>query len=313
MKTILITGAAGLIGKTVAEALLQKGFNVIGTDTPPSPFKDKPNFSYIQCSIAEKDKINRIISGSKIDVLVHLACTVDNDFPDVMGAAEEKESSAADKYLFKSAESAGVKDIIMISTYQVYAVQKTREPIRETAIEKPATVYAKIKADTEKALANALKKSATKGVIMRVCPVYTKDFTDNLKAKVFDEKENCGYVYGYGDYSYCFTCVYNISDFVYGILTCDEKINYTGIYNVCDTRPIAAKDIIEFLRNEHKIGAVLTRNYSTDNVKVAIFGSKEAKNRYRYNDVSVACSNITYDNTKAQRIATFRWKLSNTK
>ncbi|MCM1524679.1 MAG: NAD(P)-dependent oxidoreductase [Ruminococcus sp.] len=313
MKTILITGAAGLIGKTVAGALLQKGFNVIGTDKAPSPFEDNPNFSYIQCSVTDKDKINGIINGSKIDMLLHLACTADNDFPDVFGPAEEKESSAADKYLFRSAESAGIADIIMISTYQVYAVQKTREPIRETADEKPVTVYAKIKACTERALANALKKSRTKGVIMRVCPVYTKDFTDNLKAKVFDEKENCGYVYGYGDYSYCFTCVHNISDFVYGILTADEKINYTGIYNVCDTKNTAAKDIIEFLRGEHKIGAVLTRNYSTENVKNTIFGSKEAKTNYRYNDISVACSNITYDNTKAQRIATFRWKLSNTK
>ena len=152
---------------------------------------------------------------------------------------------------------------------------------------------------------------------MRICPIYTKDFTDNLKAKVYDEKTGCAFVYGgYGDYGYTFTCLYNLVDFIYGILTCPDTITYQGIYNVCDTKPIAAKDIIELLRNDHKIGAVMSRNYGSDAAKggvTAIFGSKESRTDYRYNDLSVACSNISYDNTKAQRIATFRWKLSNTK
>lgn len=316
MKTILVTGAGGMIGKAVIEMLLQKGYNVIGTDETPSPFEGDQNFSYVQCSITDKDKITGLLNGSKIDVLVHLACTADNDFPDVLSSTEEKISAAADKYLYKSAEAAGVGDILMISTNQIYAPQKTREPIRETAAEKPVSVYAKIKADSEKALATALKKSAgTKGVIMRVCPIYTKEFIANLKAKVFDPKDGCAFVYGYGDYGYTFTCLYNIVDFVYGILTCPAGITYQGIYNVCDTKPISAKDIIETLRAEHKIGAVISRNYGTDAVKgaAALFGSKAAKTEYRYNDLSIACSNISYDNTKAQRIATFRWKLTNTK
>ena len=59
----------------------------------------------------------------------------------------------------------------------------------------------------------------------------------------------------------------------------------------------------------------MSRNYGSDAVKgvAAIFGSKESKTDYRYNDLSIACSNISYDNTKAQRISTFRWKFTNTK
>lgn len=314
MKTILVTGAAGMIGKAVIEMLLHKGYDVIGTDNPPAPFTDE-HFKYVQCSIDDKEAITGIMNDNKVDMLIHLACTVDNDFPAVLSSAEEKLSAAADKYLYKTAESLGVPDIIMISSHQVYASQKTREPIRETAAEKASTIYGKIKADSEKAFANALKKTTTtKGVIMRVCPIYTKEFVDNLKAKIFDPKDGCAFVYGYGDYGYTFTCLYNIVDFIHGILTCPQGITYQGIYNVCDTKPISAKDIVDTLRAEHKIGAVVSRNYGSDAVKsVAIFGSKSAKTDYRYNDLSVACSNISYDNTKAQRIATFRWKLSNTK
>ncbi len=316
MKTILVTGAGGLIGKAVVEALLQKGFNVIGTDETPAPFDESQSFSYTQCSIKDKDKLTGVINGSRIDVLVHLACTCDNDFPDVLSSEHEKTAAAADKYLYKAAEQAGVSDIIMISTHQIYAPQKTREPIRETAAEKPTSIYGKIKLDSEKALTNALKKtSRTKGVIMRVCPIYTKTYIANLKSKVYDAKEGCGFVYGYGDYGYTFTCLYNIVDFIVGVINIKDNSSYQGIYNVCDTKPIAAKDIIEYLRTTHSINAVMSRNYSTDAVKgaAAIFGSKSAKTDYRYNDVSIACSNISYDNTRAQRISTFRWKLTNTK
>lgn len=314
MKTVLITGAAGLIGKACAEMLLQKGFNVIGTDDAPQPI-DNPKFSYIQCSIADKDKITGVLEGSRIDALVHLACSVDNDFSPIITSEYEKISATADKYIYKTAVSAGVKDVIMLSTHQIYATPRSREPIRETAPEKPTTAYAKIKNDSEKAISSALKKaSASYGVIMRVCPVYTKNFSENLKAKVYDPKEGCAFIYGYGDYGYSFTCVYNIVDFIYGILVCEDGINYEGIYNVCDSKPIAAKEIVEALRSEHKIGAVVQRNYGTDSIKgAAIFALKSAKTDYRYNDLSIACSNISYDNTKAQRISTFRWKLSNTK
>ena len=315
MKTILVTGAAGMIGKAVTEMLLSKGYNVSATDNAPDPFGEQENLTYTQCPVTDKDRITGLINSSRADVLIHLACTVDNDFPDVLSSEEEKVSAAVDKYLFKAAVSANFKDIMMISTHQIYAPQKSREPIRETMPEKPSTLYAKIKSDSEKTLSASLKKGDTKGVIMRVCPVYTKDFTDNLKAKVYDPKDGCAFVYGYGDYGYTFTCLYNIVDFINGILTCPSGISYPGIYNVCDSKPIQAKEIVEVLRNDHKIGAVMSRNYSSDAVKGAtfLFGSKASKTDYRYNEVGIACSNISYDNTKAQRISTFRWKLSNTK
>ena len=212
-----------------------------------------------------------------------------------------------------------MKDFILVSTHQVYAPQKTREPIREVSLEKATTLYAKMKLDAEKAFQAALKKaSATNGVIARICPVYTKEFTDNLHSKIYDPMEGCAYIYGYGDYGYSFTCVYNLVDFVIGVLSQKNNGNYQGIYNVCDTKPIQAKEIVEFERAARKLGAVIQRNYSADTVKSSVFGfsivnNKIAKYDYRYNDLSVACSNISYDNTKAQRISTFRWKLSNTK
>lgn len=315
MKTVVVTGASGMMGMAVTEALLEKGCSVIGTDSKPNSFIDKPNYSFVEADIDDKGKITELLKESKADVLVHLACTVDNDFTNILSSAEEKTSAAVDKYLYKTAVDAGFGDIILVSTHQVYAHQKTREPIRETADEKPSSIYGKLKYESEKALSKVISKSVScKGVIARICPVYTKDYVENLKSKIYDPKDGCSFIYGYGDYGYSFCCLYNLVDFILGIVNVSSGINYQGVYNVCDTKPIAAKEIVEFLRQYHKLGAVIQRNYGSDSVKAVVsFGAKGAKNDYRYNDLSIACSNVSYANTKAQRIAAFRWKLANTK
>jgi UDP-glucose 4-epimerase len=314
MKTVLITGASGLIGTELTDVLLQKGYTVVGTDSRPNGFVGKPNYTFVQANIEDKDKVSRIFSEHKVDFLAHLACTIDNDFSNLITPMQEKISSMVDKYLYKAAVGAQVRDIVLISTHQVYAAAKTREPIRETTEEKPVTDYARIKSDSEKALAKTIAKTNTTGVIARICPIYSKSFCDNLLSKIYDPKDGCSYIYGYGDYGFSFCCVYNIVDFIIGILTVAQGITYQGVYNVCDTRPVPAKELVEFLREHKKVGAVIQKNLGADTIKAAMsFGNKAAKSDYRYYDISTIASSITYDNTKAQRISTFRWKLSNTK
>lgn len=313
MKTVFITGASGLIGTAVSETLLAKGCKVIGVDNLPNSNIDNPNYSFVQTALDNKDAVTQALNDSKADALIHLGCSVDNDFPNLITSEQEKMASNVDKYLYKAAVSAGVSDIILLSTHQVYAVQKTREPVREAADEKPITAYGKLKLDSEKTLTKATKGSSVKCVIARVCPIYTKMYPHNLHAKIYDPKDNCAYIYGYGDYGFSFCCLYNFVDFVVGILSAGGA-NYQGVYNICDTKPILAKEIVEFERAFHKLGAVVQRNYGADAIKSALaFAAKTAKTDYRYNDMNTVCSNISYDNTKAQRISTFRWKLTNTK
>lgn len=318
MKTVFITGASGLMGSELTEVLLDKGFKVIGVDNTPNTNVDKPNYTFVQSSVDNKDAVTGAMMEQGIDVLIHLACTIDNDYPNIITSAEEKKSTVVDKFIYKAAITAGANDIIMVSTHQVYAPQKTREPIRETSDEKPVTAYGKLKYDSEKAMVKAIKNSGSvKGIIARVCPIYTQAYAPNLHARIFDPKDGCSYIYGYGDYGFSFCCLYNFIDFIVGILNAPTGINYQGIYNVCDTKPILAKEIVEFERQYHRLGAVIQRNYGAEAVKsvIGIGGSsaKTIKTDYRYNDPTTVCSNISYDNTRAQRISTFRWKLSNTK
>lgn len=314
MRNILVTGASGFIGKSVCEGLLAKGFTVVGTDNSSNGLEHE-NFTFVAASITSQDQIKEIIIRYNIDGIVHLACSVDNDFPDVLSSEQEKRSADVDKFLYKLAVSESVRDMLLLSTHMVYAPTKSREPIRETMPIKPYTLYGKIKLNSEKALQAAVKKTGvTMGVIMRTAPVYSKTYIENLHSKVYDPVQKCAYMYGYGDYGYSFTCIYNLIDFIVGILNNNNAVNYQGEYNVCDSKPTTAKEIVEFERGIHKLSVVMQRNYSTDNVKKVLFANNiEMKTQYRYNDSTIACSNITYDNTKAQRISRFHWKLSNTK
>ena len=314
MKTILVTGASGFIGREVTSALLQKGNNVIGTDTKASPLIGQPNFNFLQADITDKSKISPILESGKLDAVIHLACSTDNDLDSVITDVEMKQSAQVDKYFYKTAVDAGIKDILMLSTIQVYAPQKSREPVRETNDEKPFSNYAKMKADSEKELGKSLKKGNSQGVVMRIAPVYSKDYNQNLHDRIYDYKDGVGFLYGEGNYGFSFCCIYNLVDFINGVLNQDGSYQYQGIYNVCDTNITLAKDIVEFERDFHKLGAVISRNYSSDAIKAALANSgKRPKTDYRYVDLSTLTNNINFSNTKAQRISTFRWNLDNTK
>ncbi|MBQ5330669.1 MAG: NAD(P)-dependent oxidoreductase [Oscillospiraceae bacterium] len=312
METVFVTGAAGLIGSAVCDMLLKKGFAVIGTDSRPLKIYDH-NFRFVQCEITDKDTVTAAMRDATI--LVHLACSVDNDFTAILSSADEKIATQVDKYLYKTAVQYEYTRILMLSSHQVYMVPKTREPVRESFDLKPVTIYGKIKLDSENALKNAVKKTKNITVIMRTTPIYTKTFLDNLRSKVQDPKDGSYFVYGYGDYGYSFCCLYNLVDFISAVLAAEDTAKLSGEYNVTDTKPIMAKDLMEVLKTELNISIVQSRNYSSDNIKgqFSLFGTRNLRTDYRFSDPSIACSNISYDNTKAQRISAFRWKLSNTK
>ena len=312
MKYIFVTGAAGYIGSAVCDMLLQKGFGVVATDSKPMRIINQ-NFRFVQSDITDKDTITAAMRDATS--MIHLGCSVDNDFTPILSSDEDKMSAQVDKFLYKTAVSYKFDEVLMLSSYQVYQQPKNREPVREALDLKPITIYGKLKLDSEKALAAATKKSETKPVTMRILPVYSKSYLENLFAKVRDPKDGSIFLYGYGDYGYSFCNLHNLLDFILGIYTNRDNINFSGAYNICDTKPTSAKDIVEFLKQETNIPIVQQRNYSTDAVKnqFTLFVSKQIKTDYRYLDPAIACSNINYDNTKAQRFATFRWKLSNTK
>lgn len=309
MANVFITGASGMIGLALTEMLLRKKHRVFAVDERNNDLiGTDQNYTFVQCDITDKESIKSIIESNQIDTIAHLACTVDNDLDPLVTDAELKRSKLCDKFLYETADKCGVKNIVLTSTSNVYGLQKGREPIRETSAEKGSSNYVDMKLTSEKLLMKAMKKSDTVPVIARVAPIYTAEFTDNLREHVYDKKEDVAYIYKEGEYGFSFCCMYNYIDFISGVIEIPSG-RYEGVYNVCDTRPITAKEILDFEREHHRIGAVIQRNPPSG----VSFNKSKGKTDYRYFDPGAAFGNWNIDNTRAKRISTFRWTLSNTK
>ena len=310
MASVFITGASGMVGMYLTSSLLQKKHKVFAVDSKPNEFiGTNPDYSFTQCDITDKGTIEGIINGNRIDTLVHLACSVDNDIDSLITDDVIKSSKACDKFIYDAAVDANVTNIVLLSTTDVYGMQKGREPIIEDTPKKGSSYYADMKLTSEKFLNKAVQKTNVVPVIARVAPLYTAEYTQNLRDRVYDPKEDVAYIIREGENSFSFCCVFNLVDFINAIVSV-PTVRYEGVFNVADSRMINAKEILDYEREHHRIGAVIQKQPSMNLVPIS---KQRAKTDYRYFDISMALANWHIDNTKAQRLATFRWNLKNTK
>ena len=315
MEKVLVTGGCGLIGKHICSGLLKKGFEVIAVDTEESGYNEgKLNYSSVQCAPTDKNTIAEIFEKNEIDVLIHAACTVDNDLGPIITDKQMKETEQVDKFIYRYAMTENVKKIILLSTDQVYQFPKTREPIREDSDLKPVTNYAQMKYNSEKALVKEIQHhKETLCCIVRYSPVYTLNFTDNLVAKLTDPKDGSLFVYGKGQYGFQLCCVHNLVDFILCFLKNASDSNSSGVYNVGDKLLTTAADIIAFMREKHRLGAVVQKSPGALTKIKGIFVNKDEKTNYRYLDLAKLENNNMIDKTRAAKYVNFRWDIHNTK
>ncbi len=325
METALVTGGCGLIGQHIVSGLLKKGFAVIAIDKDENDYNvGKPNYTFIKAEATDKNVVAELLEKNDIYLLVHAAYTVDNDIGAVIDESVIKQSSQVDKYLYRYAMSEKVRKIVVLSTDQVYDFPKTREPIQEDSDLRVATNYAAMKYASEKALVTELnyhlkkkneKDESTVCCVARIAPIYTRDYTENLIAKLIDPKDGVMFVSGKGQYGFQMCCLYNLIDFVLCFATASDDEKYSGIYNVCDKLLTTAADIITFMRENHTLGSVVQRAPTVTISKLrGLFGSnKEEKINYRYLDVTKLENNNMLDTTRATQLTTFNWDIHNTK
>lgn len=77
MKTILITGVAGLLGNNFLRFLLEKNYRVIGIDNLFGGYEEflpqHSNFEFYKFDLSDHLKLSKIFENNKIDVVFHFA------------------------------------------------------------------------------------------------------------------------------------------------------------------------------------------------------------------------------------------------
>jgi nucleoside-diphosphate-sugar epimerase len=119
---VLLTGAAGKVGRYVAPQLLQRGYRVYATDVAelPRPANSGESISYIQCDLTQADAVLALVAEAKPDIILHTAAVV---APISYTCSELacKVNLDATCYLVKAAEElADAPHFVFCSTYTVH-------------------------------------------------------------------------------------------------------------------------------------------------------------------------------------------------
>ena len=318
MAKILVTGACGLIGKKICSGLLKRENEVTGTDLRPDEYNEgKEGYRFVKAGGRDRSVFEEMFRKEQFDVVVHCACTADNDLSDTITEDDIAESAIYDDYIYTLSVASEVKKFILISTRQVYDYPKSREPIRETDKLKILSNYAKLKREAEKKLADAVKGVQTIiAASLRVAPVYTSDFADNLLSRIYDPETGGLFVYHSGDYGFQFCCLHNLVEFIMCFVKYADDETYTGLYNIADTNICSAREIIKFARDRKTYGPVIQRNVNKDIMKAKLgklTNRNDIKTNYRYNDMDTFFNNNVLDGTRAKKLCNFKWNIENTK
>ena len=100
MKKVLVTGGCGLIGQHICSGLLKKGFEVIAADKEEGMYNSgKLNYTFVQCEAADKNTYAQIFEDYDIEIVIHAACTVDNDLGPIIEEKQMSASKQCDKFI----------------------------------------------------------------------------------------------------------------------------------------------------------------------------------------------------------------------
>ncbi len=150
MRTVLITGAAGFIGRRAVVRCLARGWSVIGLDRQPGRVT-AAEYAHVVHQVTVEEPLPAVLAGRPIDAALLLAWPVEPatylHSPDNLGAR------AATLALGRALLAGGCPVVVGAGTCAEYAPQTGNTPLREDHAVDPDTLYAVCKAAAHGVLA----------------------------------------------------------------------------------------------------------------------------------------------------------------
>ncbi len=156
---VLVTGASGLIGAHVTQALLDQGAEPVACDTAPfvPPMgSDSKSVPFVQADVSNLDALSSILETYQIDRVVHSAAILARTCQENPTLAV-KVNVVGSLNVLEAARRLGLARVVMASSIAVYG-NTTGDPIDETHPLNPTTVYGSAKVLVE-ACGHAYRKN----------------------------------------------------------------------------------------------------------------------------------------------------------
>lgn len=243
MKTILVTGANGYIGRHIIDALLKKQTQIIAIDITHDTDCDR--IKYIKGDIFD-DSFDLLAEVGSLDCCLHLAWRSGFNHNDIAHMAD-----LSSHYLFlKKLIDGGVPQIAVMGT--MHEIGYWEGAIDENTPCNPQSLYGIAKDCLRRSLMHSVQNASTKALWLRAFYI----LGDEARSQsVFGKLMRAAWA---GEKSFPFTsgkCQYDfiqIEDLADQIAACVVQDEIEGIINCCSGRPVALGDRAEeFIRNNN--------------------------------------------------------------
>ena len=250
MKKIIITGVNGIIGSELSGRFIDKGYFVIGIDRTEPKEESGGQFKYIKLDITIRDKVQQFFLDLHFDYLVHCAALVHKNSPDLSFDNFMKINFEGTKNIFDSVvenkRTLEFKGAIFFSTIEVYGGEEREEIILEDNECSPISFYGQSKFAAERYLLKLNKEYKLPIIILRLAPVYSKDFLRNVKRRVLIGGDKFFYRVGNGEQRISLCSRKNVINVVE---TCIEgKVPFGEVFNVADDKVYSFNDLSNYFR-----------------------------------------------------------------
>ncbi|KOO46792.1 NAD-dependent epimerase [Priestia koreensis] len=276
---IVVTGAAGFIGFHVSKRLLKEGHEVIGIDNvndyyDPALKKDRlkmlnqDGFTFIKCSLEDKEGIFRIFDRYKPQVVINLAAQAGVRYSIENPDAYVQSNIVGFLNILESCRSYKIDHLIYASSSSVYGANKTLPFSVSDNVDHPISLYAATKKSNE-LLAHTyshLYQIPTTG--MRFFTVYGPWGRPDMALFLFTKSilnEQEIEVYNHGQMRRDFTYVDDVVESIHRLLHSPPKPNnewdatapHAGssyapyqVFNIGNHSPVSLLDFIEEIEKQ---------------------------------------------------------------
>jgi UDP-glucose 4-epimerase len=152
---VLITGAAGLIGRATAQLLDERGHHVLAADLRPAPSRLE-DLAWQQLDVRRGEQLRRALVAFAPDVLVHLAAKHFIPWCQRYPAATLKTNLLGTQNVIDGVRHAGVPKLVFASSAAVYA--PSVRPLAESSPLAPDDIYGTSKLMGEQLLGLACRR-----------------------------------------------------------------------------------------------------------------------------------------------------------
>ncbi len=198
MRTLLLTGASGMLGSRVARALCERGHRVIGVDIADAKLEHE-NYLHAICDLTDPLAVRALFDAHPADRVIHLAALAHvTGEADLSWSRYFRLNVLVSQHVFENAARLGLP-VFFASTVDVYGIPDG--PVNERTEPRPVGGYARSKYEAEKRLAAIM--GDTPRFIARFAPVYTPEDAHDIQKRYYLKYPNLAFVVGKGiDYAF---------------------------------------------------------------------------------------------------------------